>query len=123
MSKSKASMAPAVVDIQSATCVSGEADAVVSGVVTVLISTEETLETGEPAVKVGTVDATVTEQSGSPSSPTPSSRLHTFEYSATVDCDANYQVTAEASIIIKETATPASVTCDPCSDPEECGSN
>lgn len=121
MIESKRRMAPAVVDIVSATCVSGEADAVVSGVVTVLISTEETIEGNVPSVKVGTVEATVTEQSGSPSSPTPSSRLHRFDYSATVDCDATYQVTAEANIIIKETATPVSVTCDPCSDPEECG--
>ena len=120
MTEKESTKAPAVVDIQTASCTPGEADAEVTAVVTILISTDETIEAGSPIVKVGTVEATVTEQSTSPSSPTSSTRLHSFDVSATVDCDNSYQITAEAHIIIKKTATPMSVTCGPCTGTEEC---
>jgi hypothetical protein len=112
---------PAVVDIESWNCTPGEADAVVTAVVTVLITTEESIEAGSPVVKVGTEEATVTERSTSPSSPTTSTRLHTFDASATVSCDDTYQITAEAHFIKKETATPVNVSCGPCTGSGECG--
>lgn len=108
----KSELAPAFVDIVSATCTSGEADALVEIVLTVRRTENESIE-GDPTVTVGGTSATVNER-GPAVEVSSGIWQHTFDASATVDCDSDYTVNAKVNIVIEVEATPSSVHCDEC---------
>lgn len=110
---------PADVQISGEKCVVDTVamTATLSAVVTVLRTNAEEIEAVGVLVNGSPSASIPTERSGSPSTPSPGQKLHTYDWSDTVECDASYTLQAVAEIVLRTTpgsAVTAPVVCDPC---------
>lgn len=91
-------------------CEPSEADAVVTFNIRIAKTSSQSVE--NVSAKVGDTDAEVSETSTSPTEVV-------YSGTATVDCDATYDITATAEMVIEISGPATPVTCNACEECEE----
>lgn len=97
----------AQITIEAEQCTANEADATVTFTIRIFKSAGQSVE--NVSAKVGSEDATVTEDSSTPTEVV-------YSGQATVDCDGTYDITAKADLLVEISSSAVPVTCDPCGE-------
>jgi hypothetical protein len=110
---------PANVGITDPTCVAdGMGMATLSTVITILRTDAETILEVKVMVNGNPSPNTPTERTGSPTTPGPGMKEHTYDWSEAVACGQSYSVEAEAKILLElnPKSQEKNVTCPACED-------